>query len=283
MTSIAPGEIADGSRYAAEWWCRLRAGAGEEAGRDEEHAEAVRGEQVEGTAEEVGVGVLLAVGAVGVLGDRDAAGAVGRVREDQAEAAGVLGPMLADPAIEGAVVDGDLGPERLEHARRELGPLDDEPAERVEPVARGGLDEPADAGGRLERADDAFVVGQIVDERADDPGDLAGDLRGRVVLVDEPAGLGRGEAERELLRCAVDREGRPTRSRRPRARRSTVVISLGRLVAATRIAARFAAVRWDADHRSGGASTTARCPRAASCRSRIVISAARFRARNPSK
>ena len=46
---------------------------------------------------------------------------------------------------------------------------------------------------RRERQDHTLVLGELVDERADDAGDLPRDLRGRVVLVDEPAGRGRGE------------------------------------------------------------------------------------------
>ena len=48
-----------------------------------DRAEAVRGEQIEPTAEEIGVGLLLSVVADWVLGDRGAALAIGRVRDHE--------------------------------------------------------------------------------------------------------------------------------------------------------------------------------------------------------
>ena len=161
------------------------AAAGQEAARDEEHAEPVRGEQVKRAPQEVGVGVLLAVGAVGVLGDGHAALTVGRVRDHEAEPAGVLRAVLADPALEGAVEHGQVGSEGLEHPGRQLRPLDDEPAQILEARACRGLDEAADAGGGLQGQDLALGAGQVSDERPHDAGHLAGDAGGGVVLVGE--------------------------------------------------------------------------------------------------
>jgi hypothetical protein len=182
----------------------------EEAAGDEVHAEAVRGEQVEAAAQEVRVRRLLAVLARGVLGDAGAARAVGRVADDEADAAGVLGGVLADPALERAVVDVEVGAEGLEHAGRELGPLDDEPADVVEGGAGGGGDEAADAGGGLEGEDDAVGLREVEEERGEDAGDLVRDLGRGVVLMDQAAGFGGREAGREFGGGGFDREAAPS-------------------------------------------------------------------------
>jgi hypothetical protein len=121
--------------------------------------------------------------------------------------------VLAHPPLERPVEHRDLGPESLEHPRRQLRPLDDEPAERIEVGAAGGLDEPADARRRLQREHHALVAWEIRQQRPDDAGDLARDLGGRVVLVDESALLGHGEAGRELARDGLEREPAPSRVR----------------------------------------------------------------------
>ena len=82
------------------------------------------------------------------------------------------------------------------------------PVDAGPPGGRG--EEPADAGGRLEDAQ-AAPGAQLGEQRSDDASHLAGDGRGRVVLVDEPAGLWRREALGELVADGVDREPAPAR------------------------------------------------------------------------
>jgi hypothetical protein len=93
--------------------------------------------------------------------------------------------VLADPPLERAVEHRDLGPQSLEHPRRQLRPLDDQPVQGVEGVAAGALHEAADARGRHQGEHHAVFVRQVSQERLDDPGDLARHLGGRVVLVGE--------------------------------------------------------------------------------------------------
>jgi hypothetical protein len=76
----------------------------EEPRRDEEHADAAGHEQIERPPHEVGVGALLLVEVVRIFAGHDAALAVGRVRDDQAERAAVARALLADPALEGHVM-----------------------------------------------------------------------------------------------------------------------------------------------------------------------------------
>ncbi|MFO0004517.1 MAG: hypothetical protein ACK559_25655, partial [bacterium] len=111
--------------------------------------------------EEVVVGELLAVRPVGVLRDGRAARPVGRVADHEPEPAGRAGTLLTDPALEGRVGEVEVGPQRLQHERRERGPLDGVPRQPGDGLERA--DEPADAGRGFEGVDGVAVLWEGVD------------------------------------------------------------------------------------------------------------------------
>jgi hypothetical protein len=84
-------------------------GAAEEAGGDEEHADAARDQQVERAAHEIGVGALLFIKLVGILAGHLAALAVGRVGDDEADRPLEARAVLTDPALEGHMIEVDVG------------------------------------------------------------------------------------------------------------------------------------------------------------------------------
>jgi hypothetical protein len=191
--------------------------AGEEAGGDEEHAEAARGEQVEGAAHEVDVGAVFFVKGVGVLEGCGAAFAVGRVADDEVEGALLAAAGVGDPALERHRVELDVGADGAEELAADARELDGGPAQgegllgapqRGAALGREGADEAADAGARLEGSHDTRDAGEGGEQRADGVGDRVGEDRGRVVCVDQIEGLG-DEAGRELAAHGVDREAAP--------------------------------------------------------------------------
>jgi hypothetical protein len=159
--------------------------AREEAGGDQEDAEAVGSEEIEAPPQEVVVGELLTVGAVRVLGDGRAAGPIGRVRDEEADAARPGRALLADPALEGADVEVQAREEGGEERAGELRPLAGVPPQVGESGTLEGVEEAADAGGGLQRVDEPLVVGEVGHERRHEAGDLPGDPGGGVVLVGE--------------------------------------------------------------------------------------------------
>ena len=142
--------------------------AGQEAGGDHEHPEAVRHEQVEAAAHEICVGGALLVVGVLVLEPVLAALAVRRVGEDQAERALVARRVLTHPPLERHREQLDIRPHRPEHPGADVGQLHRGPAGLL--VARVGdqaawrahrADEAADADARLERPHDAVEAGEV--------------------------------------------------------------------------------------------------------------------------
>jgi hypothetical protein len=103
--------------------------AGEEAGGDEEDAEAARGEQVEGAAHEVDVGAVFFVEGVGVLEGCGAAFAVGRVADDEVECALLAAAGVGDPALERHRVELDVGADGAEELAADARELDGGPAQ----------------------------------------------------------------------------------------------------------------------------------------------------------
>ena len=150
----------------------LRGPRREEAGRHEEHAEPVGSEQIEPPAKEVVVGHLFAVGAVGVLRDRRAADAVGRVADDQPQPARGGGALLAHPPLE-----------RSEHPRGELGPLHGVPGDPGNGLER--TQEATDARRGFEGVDGVAIVRKARHQRGHEAGDLLRDIARGVEFLRE--------------------------------------------------------------------------------------------------
>jgi hypothetical protein len=116
--------------------------------------------------------------------------------------------VLADPPLERPEKQVDLGEQGAEHPPGQGRPLDDLPAYVLELGAPERVQEPADAGRRLERVHQP-VLREPGEERRHGPGDLAGDAGGRVVLVDEPSLFGQRKAGGDLAGDGADREPAP--------------------------------------------------------------------------
>jgi hypothetical protein len=116
--------------------------------------------------------------------------------------------VLADPPLERPEKQVDLGEQGAEHPPGQRRPLDDVPAHVLELGAPERVQEPpmpADGSSACTTPS----CSELGEERRHGPGDLAGDARGRVVLVDEPALLGEREAGGDLAGDGADREPAP--------------------------------------------------------------------------
>jgi hypothetical protein len=176
-----------------------------------------RDQQVERAAHEIRVGALLLVELVGVLAGHRAPLAVRRVRDDEADRAAHARRLLADPPLEGHVVEVDVGAQRAEQRRADLRVFDGGPVDALDLAA--GLerqaearaepaDEPPDASARLERVHHTVGARELGEQRAQRLRERLGDPRWRVILVDQPEGLG-DELGRELALHLLDREATP--------------------------------------------------------------------------
>jgi hypothetical protein len=189
----------------------------EEPRGDEEHADAAGHEQIERPPHEVGVGALLLVECVRIFAGHDASLAVGRVRGDEVQRAAVARTLLADPALEGHVIELDVRPKRAKDRRADYGILDRGPFDLLDLTAGLELEaklraerpeKTADAGARLERPNDAVAARELGEHGADGGDKRPRDHRRREVLVDEPERLGH-EALGDLLLDGLDREAAP--------------------------------------------------------------------------